>query len=483
MLWLCAHLPRLPLEVFPPELWDNPKPAVVSDRHGSRETILAANDAALTAGAAAGMAVGAAHALIAELAVHPRRKETERQTLAALAGWAMQFSSAVTPHPDNQLLLEVGGSLRLFSSVDEVIDQVRDGLHELGHTARIACAPTPAAARLLAGGGHACIIPTLDALHDGLAGLPLRLLELPDAKLDLLSGMGLTVIGDCLRLPRAGLGRRCGPDTLDTLDRLLGRQPDPIEPYQPPPRFQHALPLVVAVTSTEVLLFALQRLLQLLQGFLRGRDGAIRQLRLRLQHEKGPDTLVGLELVEPGRDGNHLRLLLAEKLERLPLRAPVIALGLEAEEILVFDRHERSLFVDDPANSDWPRLVERLRSRLGNDAVGSPRLHADNRPERAWSYGEPGIGPGSEQGDAPPSPQRPVWLLPQPEPLLPDGTGNTTPQGLKLLTIAERIETGWWDGADVARDYYRARDDKGRELWVFQDRKAARQWFLHGIFA
>ena len=54
---------------------------------------------------------------------------------------------------------------------------------------------------------------------------------------------------------------------------------------------------------------------------------------------------------------------------------------------------------------------------------------------------------------------------------------------LKLLTIAERIETGWWDGADVARDYYRARDDKGRELWVFQDRKAARQWFLHGIFA
>jgi protein ImuB len=46
----------------------------------------------------------------------------------------------------------------------------------------------------------------------------------------------------------------------------------------------------------------------------------------------------------------------------------------------------------------------------------------------------------------------------------------------------ERIETGWWDGGEIARDYYTAVDIHGVRLWVFRERAAPHGWFLHGVF-
>jgi protein ImuB len=46
----------------------------------------------------------------------------------------------------------------------------------------------------------------------------------------------------------------------------------------------------------------------------------------------------------------------------------------------------------------------------------------------------------------------------------------------------ERIESGWWDGKGVARDYYVASQPHGARLWVFQERQSKR-WYLHGVFA
>jgi len=46
----------------------------------------------------------------------------------------------------------------------------------------------------------------------------------------------------------------------------------------------------------------------------------------------------------------------------------------------------------------------------------------------------------------------------------------------------ERIETGWWDGDDIRRDYYVARNRRGARLWVYQDLRSVANWYLHGIF-
>jgi protein ImuB len=45
----------------------------------------------------------------------------------------------------------------------------------------------------------------------------------------------------------------------------------------------------------------------------------------------------------------------------------------------------------------------------------------------------------------------------------------------------ERIETGWWRGRAVRRDYYQIETATGRRYWLFR-RLDDRQWFLHGWF-
>ena len=77
---------------------------------------------------------------------------------------------------------------------------------------------------------------------------------------------------------------------------------------------------------------------------------------------------------------------------------------------------------------------------------------------------------------------RPVWLLG--EPLLLSGREDSCPlrRGLILEQGPERIESGWWDGKGVARDYYVARRAHGARIWVFQERQSKR-WYLHGVFA
>ena len=51
-----------------------------------------------------------------------------------------------------------------------------------------------------------------------------------------------------------------------------------------------------------------------------------------------------------------------------------------------------------------------------------------------------------------------------------------------LITGPERIESGWWDGHDVRRDYYVARSRAGVRLWIFRERPPGQRWFLHGVF-
>jgi protein ImuB len=46
----------------------------------------------------------------------------------------------------------------------------------------------------------------------------------------------------------------------------------------------------------------------------------------------------------------------------------------------------------------------------------------------------------------------------------------------------ERIETGWWRGCDVARDYYLVETAEGKRFWLFR-RRSDEHWFLHGSFA
>jgi protein ImuB len=58
-------------------------------------------------------------------------------------------------------------------------------------------------------------------------------------------------------------------------------------------------------------------------------------------------------------------------------------------------------------------------------------------------------------------------------------------RGLELSIVQaigpERIETGWWRGQTVCRDYWRVEIETGQSLWIYRDLRQKR-WFLQGEF-
>jgi len=112
----------------------------------------------------------------------------------------------------------------------------------------------------------------------------------------------------------------------------------------------------------------------------------------------------------------------------------------------------------------------------------NPSLEARGSPSWRSASGQDHFAIRSEIDNSRLFDRRPLWLLSVPRPLS-ERDGLPRRRGpLRLLGEAERIETGWWDGGEVARDYYTAVDVRGARLWVFREREPPHRWFLHGVF-
>lgn len=472
MLWLCLHLPDLAVDALQRGGGED-APIAVSDMRGRHRLIVAADRAARALGVRSGMPADAALALVPTLVVKPRRAPMERQALSSLAAWAGQFSDRISLAPPQQILLEAGGSLRLFGGAQPLLDRVRDGTIALGYSARTALAPTPLAAALLARSDHGAVIRDREQITPTLGALALARLDLDEATCAALSSAGVRTLADCLALPRAALGRRFGPGCLDYLDRLIGRAPDPRPPFRTPPRFAGRLELPAEAVHTEALLFAIRRLLLELRGAARALDAGVQALRLTLEHACAEPTRLRIGLAAPGRDVDHFTTLIRAHLERLALPAPVRAIALASTRFVPLSDPQRELLPDSGhQQADWHRLLETLAARLGNGAVTGLASVDEHRPHKAWRECPPDTAAETIPATSAP---RPLWLLPEPRPVAADA--------LRLLAGPERIENGWWDGGDLRRDYFLAQARDGARLWIFRTFGSNPGWFVHGIFA
>ncbi len=478
MLWLALRFPSLPLEVFSRGTL-SPGPLAVASSSGASTGILVCNPKAHGRGVRAGMPVSAASALAADLHVFTRNPAAERAALERIAACAVQFTPVVSLASAAEVLLEIEGSLKVFGGLGRLWTRIEQELDVQGYAVSLACAPTPLAAQLFTRAGLPVRIQHNDALRTSLAQLSVDVLDLPPESNALLHDVGARTIGACLKLPRSGLTRRLGRELLDVLDRALGHIPDPRPPFIPPANFAAALQLPAPVEEAAALLFASRRLLAELCGFLAARGQGAQRLCFKVAHEGLHDTCFDLDLSASTRDFEHLTTVLRERLERLPLPSPAIAIALECTLMLPLAARNLTLLPDAREQAETiVRLIERLRARLGADIVQGLATVADYRPEYAWRAAEPGAG---NQGAWLPL-SRPLWILHAPRPL---GENGSIPQHdgpLTLLAGPERIESGWWDGNDVGRDYFVARSPAQSLLWIYRERRVGGSWYLHGFF-
>jgi protein ImuB len=414
-------------------------------------------------------------------------------SLERLATQAQRFTPRVSLVPPDGLLLEVKGSLHLFNGTEGLIEALCNECGTMGVEPAIALAPTPLAALVAARVSRAgpsqppFVVTKLAQLVGRLSALPLTPLRWPEKVLERLAWMGVRTIGQVLRLPRAGFARRFGPERLAELDCLTGRNPDLRQRFQPRERFRRRRELIYELESHETLLTVLAPLLAALGQFLQQRQCGITELECRLRHRQAPDSICLLRLAAPLADVARLTELLGERLSALTLPEPVrsceIRSGLPVRRVLASNSLWQPGEYGGSGGPESPELIERLRARLGHEAVYGLQMLQAHRPESAWRVREPMASPIPT---APVSPwlafRRPLWLLPAPQ-LLEEADGVPRRGGaLRLLGDVERIETGWWDGNDVGRDYYTASDIYGVQLWIFRERAGSHRWFLHGVF-
>ena len=417
---------------------------------------------------------------------------TGAELLERLAARTQRFTPRVSLVPPDGLLLEVKGSLHLFDGVEGLCSRLTHESVALGVRSALAVSPTPLSALVAARCGQPFTVLGLAQLVSQLSPLPLAALRWPQGTLDRLVHMGVRTIGQVLRLPRAGFARRFGADHLLMLDRLTGREADPRHRFRTRERFRRKRDLTYELESHAALLRALEPLLQELGKFLQARQCGIQRLQCLLQHRHAAATSCILRLTSPASDAGHLGELLAERLNQLVLPEPVRSCELRSGALL------RSVLSSNPlwqpgehggaTSVEASGLIERLRARLGPEAVYGLQVLPGHRPENTWSVREPEVEASRAARAAapvrPPWPpfSRPLWLLSVPQ-LLSERSGRPRRRGpLELLGDPERIETGWWDGGEIERDYYVAVDIHGVRLWLFRERVAPHRWFLHGLF-
>jgi len=422
-------------------------------------------------------------------AVFPQLSSEQRsaQVLHRCARYAQRFTSFVSIDPPNALLLEIKGSLRLFGSFEHLCVCLDAGWNELGIPAYGAAAPSTLAALWLARCGERALIEDPAALTGRLAELPIACTAWNADRLRLLRAMGVARLGELLRLPRAGLARRLGEDAILDLDVALARRPAPRRAFVPRERFRDAFDFETEIESVAGLERAIEPVLARCVRFLRERQAGVQALALRLRHRTAPTTGLHLGLASVTGEYRRLRDVIAQRLLRLELAAPVRAVELISGPLERLSAASLDAFggLGNAGRDSAAQMIERLRARLGDDAVYGVSPIAEHRPEAASRRvhelrraAAPAVaGKGGDE-----SAPRPVWLLG--EPLLLSGREDSCSlrRGLTLEQGPERIESGWWDGKGIARDYYVARRAHGARIWVFQERQSKR-WYLHGVFA
>lgn len=497
---LCLHMPHFAIERARHDgAWaDSPaQPVALTRTTGGTHWIATVCPRAARRGIYAGLTLGQAQALAPQLHVGVHEPRRDRAALQRLACWALRFSPQVEPVEPDTLLLDITGCERLFGGEERLARQARHGLAQQGFSARAAIADTLGAAWALAV-AHLeplCIAPR-NHTSAWLAPLPPSALRIPHQTAEQLDALGIRTIGDLLMVPRVSWPARFGFELVRRVQQALGEIAEPITSHQPAQLPTQRRLFEYPVCDTQAIQHATATLLDALFAHVCQIDHAVRQLDCVLHFEEQPPRVRTVRLTRAARTATHVAPLLTQRLETVDVSAGVISITLIAREITRFRGRQAHLFEPhDPGDEEaLSTLLDRLANRLGTRALLQAELVADHQPEHTFRYRYIADGTASPPIDAPATPPnpRPLRLLPRPIriraiALLPEGpptwlawSGQEHP--VTYASGPERIETGWWRGPDVRRDYYRVTVASGLQFWVFRDRDD-HGWYMHGFYA
>jgi protein ImuB len=357
-------------------------------------------------------------------------------------------------------------------------------------------------------------------LQFAISSLPIEALRISPDIAALLRQLGIQTIGQLQSLPRKGLTSRFGGELLRRLDQLTGAASEMLLPHRALAALEVGWSLDEPTTDRAMLTHVLRELVERLSRQLAARDQGAVLLMCWLRCTGARSVPLEIGLLQPTASAEQLMELVELHLERVRLAAEVGRIDVRVAVTGRLGERQGELFagrwLTDP--HQVALLVNRLSSRLGHDSVLCAELRKSPVPERAVRYVPLTSGEGRKLQNAKCKLQNANWgrrkpraiknlqfaicnLQSSPRPV----SLYTKPEGLEVVCVApdgppefvwlagrrqrivhhagpERIETLWWRGPAVRRDYYRVALESGSHLWIFR-RLTDRRWFLQGAFA
>jgi len=326
--------------------------------------------------------------------------------------------------------------------------------------------------------------------------LPTEALRIASGVVESLRCLGVKRIEELERLPKSSLPSRFGAALPLRLEQLRGRAPESLIAHRSPDEF-HSVWVGDTPTSRQAdVEEVVRRLIGEVCKLLDRRDrGAIRLQCVVHLHEK-PAEQLQVELFQPTCNAEHLWDLMRMQLEQFRLGGAAVKIELSAAISAPLEIQQAELFGDAKRSRtrQFAMLLDRLAARLGGHRVLRPRLTADPQPERSCVLEPAGSGSHRKRRTASKrrhiAAHRPLQLFSPPCELPAAPVGECPPRQFlherQSHRVAkhwgpERIETGWWRGPSVQRDYYRIETEEGNRFWLFRELNHPR-WFLHGAY-
>ena len=105
--------------------------------------------------------------------------------------------------------------------------------------------------------------------------------------------------------------------------------------------------------------------------FLRERQAGVQALELRFKHRTAPPTRIRFGLASITSERRRLTDVLLQKLSQVELAAPILRMELLSGPLLPLSAASLEVFagLGGGSRDTAPQLIERLRARLGEQAV------------------------------------------------------------------------------------------------------------------
>lgn len=474
-LWVYLHFPHLQLDTLENHLVTNDDrnmPRAIYDPASNK--MLQINQAALSLGIRQGMGLASASLLSDKLQVHEYNTSLEEKALTQVAHQLYLVSSDIALDPPSGLYLRVQNMLNLYGGLQPYWKVLKQVLSQTGYAMNFASAYSVNVAKLLALHRLNKISDDKQKIHSQLLKCDIKKTDIDIKDQEKLARIGIKNIDSLFEQPLAALASRVSHFSINVISELRGESPTKLRFYYPPEHYHDYIELLYDIELIDKLGFIIQKLLTVFEQYLLVRNALTLSIKLTLHQRNHPKIEQYINSALPIYKHQDWITIVSLQLERLTLESAVYAITLTCPKLEVADITSRDFFAQKDTHVASLTLLSRLRAKLGNKMVRLLSYHNDIRPEKA-SQQHLGIGQLASASQAKKPlhlfKDRPGFLLETPEPLS---------EKITIINGPERVVSGWWDQAQIERDYFVAQNKHGQQIWVYKTLQD--NWFIHGYF-